>query len=222
MTYFWTVLIVAWLTDRKSVTPWFIILLYIIGMNIGCGQSNPQKPRLMIFGDSIAYGVRVNQNYADIIALEFDKTVYNYGVPGTGLATDYQYGKIMATQFQASDVVLYTPGINDIALGEADPTYWTTYQSDLDQIVQYIHASGATLILGTTLHTLNQSIPDPDVQTVGNYARAEVQKYNDPKIILIDGFNNFSANNQTIFTDDCIHPTEIGHQQIAQLYFKIL
>src|SRR5437879_3129006 len=106
-----------------EISIWSIIALGLIASLSACGAKHDDSKvelkgveRIIVFGDSIATGNNSGYNsYAKYISNVTDIPVINLAVPGTTLISNQQYSEIITFPFIKTDLVLYTPGINDLA-----------------------------------------------------------------------------------------------------------
>lgn len=193
-----------------------LVMTFLVSSGlIGCGsaQQTTSSNRVVIFGDSIAAGAYTDTNYGDYIAANTKRQVVNMSVAGSTLVY-YQYNAMMSFKFLPGDIVLFTPGVNDVIQHYGDTAYFNMYTTELNLITEHVNTSGAKLVLGTTLKTLNY-IPDNEIQFVGNIAKAQVG------VVLFDGYSAFTPDSTNMLSDN-LHPNDLGETQLGAAYVNFL
>ena len=197
---------------------------------MACGSTNTidiQTP-MYVYGDSISAGLSM-PNYVDDIAATMNLFVVNKAIGGTYMTSPNQYMFIVwdwGNAWQAGSYVIFGPGHNDATVMDIDgtnTTYQELYAQDLTTIVQDmsgkpIHGFISTPIFTCDTGSNNSAQANAAIAIYAQINRDVVAKVNASNVTLIDFNMKFTPTMDT--TIDCTHPSVLGNQQMAQIFFQ--
>jgi len=196
------------------------ILLTLSALISGCAKSESTTgvtgASLIVFGDSISYGVYVQNSYTKQLAEYLSVPLQNYSAPATTLDSDDQIGRIRVKPIVKADIVLLTPGINDAAIHGQDPVYLNTYRSLLREALSIMTNQSSHVYLGTTLLTADGDPLNSDAEAYAQIARDLAAEFAQSGVHLIESRKAFVPDNTNMV--DGVHPNELGHLQLFNIY----
>lgn len=195
------------------------------------------KFNVAMFGDSITLGTNGDtaqpNSYSmpDILAVETNANVTNYGVGSMGwVSTRYYnkiaYDKISETDLTGVDVVTLAFGVNDSAspLGELDSSDETTIMGQFNKCIQYLGTTYPKLtiiVIAPWNNTASGSFPDWSygVRRSGGWTRQELsdalKERSEYYHINFIGQENSPANGYNLpklIGEDGVHPNKYGYK----------
>ncbi len=212
-----------------SISPLFSFALFVL--LVGVFACQPEKKRIVFFGDSITQAGNEPGGYIDLMRQQVDTT--RYELIGAGISGN----KVPDLQGRVQeDVLSYNPdaviiyiGINDVwhfyKFEGTTGTEKPVYEAGLKDLIQTITAAGSEVILATpTVIGEDPDSPDETNQRLLEYAEVVRQVANETNTPLCDLRTNISEylreNNPSkqydgILTGDGVHMNETGNQFLA-------
>lgn len=195
--------------------------------------------KINFLGDSITFGccAAENRGYVDILKRDYGlAAARNYGISGTRYARqripseepsfDQDFCGRYAQMDPDADLILVLGGVNDFGHGDAplgipsdrapDTFYGAChflYQGLLERF-----PNSQTVIL-TPLHCLDETTPKPGKPSFSEYIRAvreTAAQYHLPVLDLYETSSLRFDRSQGIYTDDGLHPNDLGHEVLAK------
>jgi len=197
-----------------------MILVALTGCGSNKGSGSNGITTLIGYGDSITYGAYNNHiSFIDLISHALNYHPVNKAISGTSMFSANQYDLLMSDSFNSTDIIFFTPGINDAGYYGNDPAYVAQYQSALEDILNRIHSLGIKAYIGTPIQVLQEVGPmtNANIALYAEINRKVVQNQNDPNIVLVDFNTGYSPVGGNDWSDG-IHPVSQGYQAMTQFF----
>lgn len=200
-------------------------------------EPHPQRPTIVVLGDSISRGVRPGvsgkQTFAAILGREHNQTVVNVGIGGE--RTDQALKRLSKDVIQKRPryaLIMY--GTNDSYIDAGKQTSRITaeaYRHNLTTIVSRLLLAGIEPVLMTP----PRWAADAPKNGVGENPNVSLEKFvvvcrdvaKDEDLPIVDHFANWTdakvgGKNLSEWTTDGCHPNPAGHAEIARLTLQTL
>jgi lysophospholipase L1-like esterase len=185
------------------------ILVVLIIFITSCSTDTARAPagRLIIYGDSISKGSVEVKPFGYYVSKALKTNLINLAVDGSSIGSANQYKTIMTAEWNAEDVIIYTPGVND-ATGGTDKIL---YEQMLVEII-FKMKSYKNAFLGTPVRGLK------DNSKINEYAEINRRIAANSGVKIID-FNKL-YNPTTEKNTDWVHPNPSGQIELANIVLE--
>ena len=213
---------------------------------------NLNKCKINILGDSITEGVGASSSdrcFVSVLAARTGAICRNYGIGGTRIAFqkkssaephwDYDFCSRVSGMDNDTDCVIVFGGTNDYGTGDAE--FGSMSDRSKDTFYGALHVlyrslierfTDAKIVIVTPLHRCNEENPRGDGKAADGpvlkeYIRAirEVAEYYSLPVLdlyAVSGLQPEIAAIKERFMPDGLHPSDAGHEMIAERMQKFL
>jgi lysophospholipase L1-like esterase len=187
-----------------------------VGGSLNTAKKPTAKPKQWAaIGDSITYGSSSTLanpfgSYVHKAGASLGFGTSNQGISGATISSmSGQFSTVTALS-TLPDIATVMGGTNDVGNATAQSTFTSTYQSDIQSLVNGLPAGSHVYCLGI--------LPRSDahaagVATYNGYIQTAVANVSSSKATYVD--TSTWINPATDLSGDGLHPTEAGHQKIA-------
>jgi acyl-CoA thioesterase I len=185
-------------------------------------SNDPQRPALVVLGDSLAegFGVDAGKSFPDQLQQKLDAGGYAYRIVNLGVSGDTTTGGLGRTEYALSlkpAIVILELGGND---GLRGIPVASTKQNLEAMIVKFRNAGSSVLLAGMTLPP---NYGEKYIQTFERAYKDLAGKYSLPLIpFLMEDIRSQMKTVPNLMQRDGIHPTADGHAIIAETVFRYL
>lgn len=210
-----------------------ILVLTSCGGNSAGSDSAGGDPTYVALGASDATGIGaipITKGYVYLIEDGLEQktkkpfTLYNLGIPGADIG-DIKNIETQILRIETPDVITLFTGANDLISGARVDGF----EADLRDLLSQLRSTAPNAILAiATLPNLTQlerfrNNPDPDVtlSRVQAYNAAIARQASAFNALLVDLYNQ-PLNDSLVSDIDGFHPSNAGHQAIANAFLRVL
>lgn len=184
------------------------------------------RGRLFAFGDSISYCYNCFPSALAVILPNI--RLENLAQPGTRIEDSEQIGRVLATNPQPGDIVVFLTGYNNFRTSGTDPVAAASYRSTLHKALVHLGSFKQPVYVGTPMKPLCVDSASTARNGAGctsgahdlyaQIVRDEVASLNLSNVKLVDVANVWQPGYDNLY--DMVHPNAYGTGQLATIFLK--